>query len=128
MTVVKPPKPSNGGGSSTSTKATISMDAVNIINQERSKRGLSTLSYDASLGSIAKKRAVEILTDFSHNGMDKYDPNYRIGECIAYGYTSPSGVVNGWMNSTAHKGALLRESNTKIAVARCGDHRVALFK
>lgn len=55
VTVVKPPKPSNGGGSLTSAKATISMDAVNIINQERSKRGLSTLSYDASLGNIAKK-------------------------------------------------------------------------
>lgn len=128
VTVIKPGKPSNGGGSSTSATATISMDTINIINQERSKRGLSTLSYDASLGSIAKKRAVEILTDFSHNGMDKYDPNYRIGECIAYGYTSPSGVVNGWMNSTAHKDALMRESRTKIAVARCGDHWVALIK
>lgn len=134
VVVVKPSTPSNGSsgsGSSNSTlTASISYDAINLINQERSKLGKSALSYSSELGDIALKRAKEISTDFSHDGMDKYDPTYRIGECIAYGYGSASRAVNGWMNSSGHKDTLMdgSKTHTQIAVARYGNYWVALVK
>lgn len=134
VVVVKPSTPSNGSsgsGSSNSTlTASISYDAINLINQERTKLGKSALSYSSELGDIALKRAKEISTDFSHDGMDKYDPTYRIGECIAYGYGSASRAVNGWMNSSGHKDTLMdgSKTHTQIAVARYGNYWVALVK
>lgn len=135
VVVVKPSTPSSNGssgtGSSNSTlTASISYDAINLINQERSKIGKSALSYSSELGNIALKRAKEISTDFSHDGMDKYDPTYRIGECIAYGYGSASRAVNGWMNSSGHKDTLMdgSKTHTQIAVARYGNYWVALVK
>ena len=134
VVVVKPSTPSNGSsgsGSSNSTlTASISYDAINLINQERSKLGKSALSYSSELGDIALKRAKEISTDFSHDGMDKYDQTYRIGECIAYGYGSASRAVNGWMNSSGHKDTLMdgSKTHTQIAVARYGNYWVALVK
>ena len=134
VVVVKPSTPSNGSsgsGSSNSTlTANISYDAINLINQERTKLGKSALSYSSELGDIALKRAKEISTDFSHDGMDKYDPTYRIGECIAYGYGSASRAVNGWMNSSGHKDTLMdgSKTHTQIAVARYGNYWVALVK
>lgn len=134
VVVVKPSTPSNGSsgsGSSNSTlTASISYDAINLINQERSKLGKSALSYSSELGDIALKRAKEISTDFSHDGMDKYDPTYRTGECIAYGYGSASRAVNGWMNSSGHKDTLMdgSKTHTQIAVARYGNYWVALVK
>ena len=131
VVVVKPSTGSSGSGSSNSTlTASISYDAINLINQERSKLGKSALSYSSELGDIALKRAKEISTDFSHDGMDKYDPTYRIGECIAYGYGSASRAVNGWMNSSGHKDTLMdgSKTHTQIAVARYGNYWVALVK
>lgn len=136
VVVVKPSKPSSNGssgsGSSNSTlTASISYDAINLINQERSKVGKSALSYSSELGDIALKRAKEISTDFSHDGLVKYDPNYRIGECCAKGCGSASTAVNGWMNSSGHKNTLLDNydlGDTQIAVARYGNYWVALVK
>ena len=106
--------------------AQLSHEAINLINAERAKLGLGKLTYDSKLGEIALKRAVEITTDLSHDGMDKYDPKHRMGECIAWGYGSASAVVNGWMNSTGHRDTLMTPDDTKIAVAHCGSYWVAV--
>lgn len=130
VVVVKPSTPSSSGSSNSSIQtASISQEAINLINQERSKVGKSPLVYSSELGNIALKRAKEISTDFSHDGLQKYDPNFRIGECIAYGYSNASRAVSGWMNSTGHKNTLLDKydlGDTQIAVARYGNYWVAL--
>jgi uncharacterized protein YkwD len=43
--------------------------------------------------------------------------SYRTaGENIAYGYTTPQAVVNGWMNSSGHRANILSASYTQIGV------------
>jgi uncharacterized protein YkwD len=43
--------------------------------------------------------------------------SYRTaGENIAYGYTTPQAVVNGWMNSSGHRANILSSSYTQIGV------------
>lgn len=130
VTVVKPSNPgSSSSGSGTSINPQLSNEAISLVNAERAKLGKSALVYDSRLGSIAKKRAVEILSDFSHAGLDKYDPNHRLGECIGHGYSTPAQVVNAWMNSKGHRKILMDEydiGDTKIAIARQGDFWVAI--
>lgn len=130
VTVVTPPNSggssgTSGGGSQSST-AKISMEAFNLINAERVKLGLNALEYDSSLAEIAKKRALEIQTDFSHNGMYKYSK--YLGECLAQLNSSNNAktCVTGWMNSTAHKNILMRNYRTTIAVAYLNNKWVAV--
>ena len=49
----------------------------------------------------------------THDGFDKRKSNlqevlgaYRVGENIAYGYSSASSTVNAWINSPSHKANL----------------------
>ncbi len=77
------------------------------LNQLRSSLGLSTLTMDKTLLSVAMKRAAEIGVYYSHtrpNGESCFsicDVGYA-GENIAIGYTQPQDVMNGWKNSSGH--------------------------
>ena len=99
---------------------------VNRFIEERAKSGLSPLTADRSVTSAAQRRAREIETNFSHtrpNGssfstaLSEAGVNYRSsGENIAYGQTSASSVMQGWMNSSGHRANILNGNFTKIGV------------
>ena len=84
---------------------------LDIVNQERKKAGLEPLTMDMDLLEAAMKRAAEIQISFSHtrpNGASCYTISSKIsGENIAFGYGSPTNVMNGWMNSSGHKSNIL---------------------
>jgi uncharacterized protein YkwD len=96
---------------------------LDLINQARSKPckcGATTypavpaLTLDAQLNSASDKYAVDLATYnyFSHTGRDGSQPWDRMtregytwraaGENIAAGYTTPSAVVAGWLQSEGH--------------------------
>ena len=101
-------------------------EVLRLVNIERSKAGLSSLSTNATLKAAADKRAQETVTSFSHtrpNGskfstvLQEYGISYRTaGENIAYGQRSPQEVVNGWMNSPGHRANILNGSFNKIGI------------
>lgn len=136
--VVKPSKPSYGGGSGSSSsssggsssqnlKASISMEAFNIINEERAKRGLPKYSYCSRYESLALERAKEISQNFSHKGF--YNRNLiNTGEIIAEMNTSNTAraAVNAWMNSEVHRSSILSESANQMVVAHYGNYWVAI--
>ena len=136
VTVVTP----SSGGSSSSGGATqsspkISMEAINLINNERAKLGLTKLTYNSTLADIALKRAKEIQKDFSHNGFDKYNDWYNghtYGEVLTMrteGFNFPAkDAVSNWMNSKAHKNILMDEDNTQIAVAYLNNRWVGVTR
>lgn len=110
-----------------------SREAFNLINQERAKLGLELAVWDSTCEKIARIRAREVLAlgslneSNAHEGFDKFQKvNRRLGECIAWGYTSAAGAVNGWMNSPGHKSTLMAENYTKIAIMVCGNRWVAV--
>lgn len=121
-TVVKPSRPS--GGSSTSKTPQTSREAFNLINAERQKAGLPALAWDSSMESLAKTRAKEVTTKYSHIRPD--GTTVRGGEIIANRPTA-SMAVNGWMNSRGHRNIILKSTKTKCVVAKCGDYWVALL-
>lgn len=86
-------------------------DVFNRINAKRAEAGLPALIYDSNLQWLANVRAEEVSTDWSHNGLKKYEQSEGMdfGEILAYGYTSPEGAMNGWMASQGHKNAILAD-------------------
>lgn len=108
--------------------SSLSQFAIGLINQIRSEAGLNQLSYSSYLGNIALERAKQIVDDFSHNRFysDYQSKDYKLGECLAYGYGSAQNAVNGWMASSAHRNVLMDSENVSIGVAYCGEYWVAI--
>lgn len=102
-------------------------DAVaKLVNQERAKAGLKSLSVNQAAAAAANVRAREIEGAFSHtrpNGssfstaLKEQGAAYRAaGENIAYGQRSAEQVMEGWMNSSGHRANILNAQYTAIGV------------
>lgn len=100
--------------------------AMELINNERAKAGISALRSDPTLTAVAGKRAVESLTLFSHTRPDgtSWDTAFpvsfdamEIGENLAGGYFYPSDVVAQWMYSPEHRVNILNPHFRRIGTA-----------
>lgn len=99
---------------------------LKLVNQEREKAGLKALVTTDSLQKAANKRAVEIVSSFSHTRPDSrsfatvlgdYNINYlAAGENIAYGQKSPEEVMTAWMNSPGHRANILGSQFGKVGI------------
>ena len=85
-----------------------------LVNQERVNNGLPELTWDSDMASYSDRRAMEIVTDFSHNSAGG---KMNVGENIAKGAISPEMVMDGWMRSDGHRANILNASYTKISVS-----------
>mgnify|MGYP000031374104 FL=1 len=54
-----------------------------LVNQERVNNGLPELTWDSDMASYSDRRAMEIVTDFSHNSAGgKWSVGENIGQRI----------------------------------------------
>ena len=131
--------PGSGGtendGSGTTDDAVTNSEFVNqvltLVNEERAKSGLSPLTLDTAACDAAQTRAREIVSNFSHTrpggksfstALTEAGVTFRsAGENIAYGQTSPSQVMNSWMNSSGHRANIMSKNYTKIGIAHYED-------
>ena len=104
---------------------------ISLINDERTSRGLGTLSVHSSLTAAARAHSLDMACNnfFSHTGSDGSSPFSRM---IAAGYTyslaseniyagsgsnnSASAAFNAWMNSEGHRNNMLDSRMTHIGV------------
>lgn len=99
---------------------------VELVNEERAKAGLQSLTLKADITEAAQVRAVETVKSFSHTRPDgrhfstaltEAGVSYRgAGENIAWGQKTPEQVMEGWMNSEGHRANILNEKYTSIGV------------
>ncbi len=99
---------------------------VQLVNKEREKAGLSTLTMDADITAAANVRAKEIVQKFSHTRPDGSNFGTVLkeqgvsfkgsGENIAWGQKSPEQVMNAWMNSDGHRANILNKNFKNIGV------------
>lgn len=97
---------------------------LKLVNKEREKEGVSPLIMDEKLLSVAMQRAAEINVYFSHTRPDGSECSTSIsnvslpafGENIAAGQTSPTEVMNCWMNSSGHRANILSENYNAIGI------------
>ncbi len=101
---------------------------INLINAERSSRGLATLSRSDLLMQVAEAHSQDMVDRnfFDHTNPDGLGPGERLtnagynwitwGETIGGGYTTPEAMFNGWMNSDPHRAILLSTNYTEIGI------------
>lgn len=103
-------------------------EVVRLVNKERTSRGLSPLTQNWELSRVARYKSQDMKDKkyFSHTSptygspfemMRSFGISYKTaGENIAKGYSTPSAVVNGWMNSSGHRANILNSSFKEIGV------------
>lgn len=124
----KPETPGNGSSDNIGQEAVKSYveQVVALVNIERAKVGLPSLTMSEDLNRAAQIRARETVQSFSHtrpNGssfssvLKENGISYRgAGENIAWGQRTPEAVVNAWMNSEGHRANILNKNYTSIGV------------
>ncbi len=109
---------------------------VELVNIERTSRGLPPLKRVPQLDQAARYHAMDMQQDkyFNHDTYDRVGGNLQfvctwderissyytkwnsIGENIASGSTTPESVVSGWMGSTGHRSNILNTTYREIGV------------
>lgn len=119
---------SSSGSTATGAYSSFQNQVVQLVNQERTSRGLGALTVDSALTKTATLKSQDMakLGYFDHTSptygspfdmMKQFGITYRTaGENIAMGQTSPQQVMDGWMNSAGHRANILNSSFTKIGV------------
>lgn len=113
-----------GSGTSTGTTSGLTADELevfNLINEQRTKNGLTALKIDSEVQNVARIKAQDMVDNnyFSHTSptygtpfqmLNSFKVSYTTaGENIA-GNSSNSAAVNAWMNSSGHKANILKSS------------------
>ncbi|MGW5851070.1 CAP domain-containing protein [Streptomyces sp. NPDC055254] len=103
-------------------------EVLALVNKERAAAGCSALTVNAKLTKAAQDHSADMAahSNMSHTGSDGSDPGGRItragyvwrtyGENVAYGYSTPAKVMEGWMNSPGHKRNILDCSYKEIGI------------
>lgn len=127
-------KPSDDNNTSNDNQVTtgsflsFQKEVVRLVNVERSKRGLSELSFNTELSNVATLKSQDMINKnyFDHTSptygspfdmMKQFNISYRTaGENIAKGQRTPAEVVNSWMNSPGHRANILNANFTDIGI------------
>jgi uncharacterized protein YkwD len=122
--------PEDSGVQTASTERQV----FDLTNQERAANGLQALTWSDDLANVARAHSKDMADNgfFDHNNlkgqspfdrMQEYGIRYRAAaENIAYGYTSPEAVVEGWMNSPGHRANILNPNLTQLGVGVYGTY------
>jgi uncharacterized protein YkwD len=122
---------SNGGNNNSNNNSALEISAMekellNLLNQERSQKGLNKYLTDSNLAKMAKAHSMDMAENdfFSH-----ISPTYgsaqerakiygisNVGENIAYGYPSAQSAFDAFMNSPSHRANMLSSSYTHVGI------------
>ncbi len=103
-------------------------EVIRLVNVERQKQGLQPLRANWELSRVAQYKSKDMADKgyFAHQSPTYGSPFDMIksfgikyqsaGENIAYGYTTPQQVMNGWMNSSGHRANILNKGFEQIGV------------
>lgn len=106
---------------------------IDLVNVERSKRGMQLLAQNWQLSRIARYKSQDMINKhyFSHisptygspfNMMESFGIKFSAaGENIAMGQRTPQEVMNSWMNSPGHRANILSPTYTQIGVGLAKD-------
>ncbi len=95
-------------------------EVLKLVNKERKKEGLSTLTMDKDLLEAAMLRAMETNVLVGHNRPNGLDCgsvcNKVMGENLAGGMTTAKAAMNLWMSSSGHRSNILNKSFKSIGI------------
>jgi uncharacterized protein YkwD len=103
-------------------------DVLDLVNEERTSRGLPALAWDEGAATAAYGHAydMEVREFFDHVNPNGESPVERLeragvvfgtlGENIAVGQPTPASVMAGWMSSAGHRENVLDPAFTRLGV------------
>ena len=113
---------------------------IAAMNRERAAYGLRPLRVNTRLALAADDRIADLFSKkyFNHVSPDGLQPfvwaqrrGYQysvIGENLAAGYRSATGVVDGWMHSPGHRANILGRDFDEVGVAIAGGSPVGNYR
>ncbi|MBT3166269.1 CAP domain-containing protein [Streptomyces sp. Vc74B-19] len=128
------PAPTTAAPKPTATASGAVARVVELVNAERAEAGCSPVTANSTLNTAAQRHSEDMASTgtMSHTGSDGSDPGARItragytwstyGENVAYGYSTPEQVMQGWMTSPGHKANILNCSFKEIGVGLSGTY------
>ncbi|MFI0502866.1 CAP domain-containing protein [Streptomyces albogriseolus] len=128
------PKPTTAAPKPTATASGAVARVVELVNAERAEAGCAPVTANSTLNTAAQRHSEDMASTgtMSHTGSDGSDPGERItragyawstyGENVAYGYSTPEQVMQGWMTSPGHKANILNCSFEEIGVGLSGTY------
>ncbi len=124
----KPTAPADKPAAPVGNFSAFQKEVVDLVNVERTNRGLNPLKLDEKLSNVATTKSQDMIDKnyFDHTSptygspfdmMKQFGISYKsAGENIAMGQNSPKEVVTAWMNSPGHRANILNSSFTDIGV------------
>jgi uncharacterized protein YkwD len=103
-------------------------EVVRLLNQERSRHGLSPVTHNSQLHAAATRHSQDMAENgfLSHTGSDGSSPfermhqagyQYKIAaENVAAGQSSAEAVIKAWMNSSGHRQNMLTAGFCDVGV------------
>ena len=142
FSVASPPRTTSQTAAprTTSTSTTVPFNAsafedevLRLTNSERAKEGLSPLTACSRLAASARAHSDRMITGqfFAHTDPDTNSratdrirltgylddaSSWGTAENIAYGYSTPTALMDGWMNSPGHRANIMNPTLTHIGV------------
>ena len=111
---------------SNATYSAIESEILDLVNQHRASIGLSALKPLDIVSNTADDHTNYMIEtgEISHDNfqlrsqtlMEKANAK-KVGENVAYGYSSAQGAVNGWLNSEGHKAIIENEKYTHFGIS-----------
>lgn len=101
---------------------------LKLVNEERKKQGLKSLTLSASLNKVASLKSKDMRDNnyFSHQSptygspfemMQQFGITYKTaGENIGGGQQTAQDVMDAWMNSSGHRANILGKNYTELGV------------
>jgi uncharacterized protein YkwD len=140
-TSASPPAPAASSPTSAPSSrpsGSAALQVVALVNQERSDAGCDPLEVDTRLATAAQRHSEDQAEHqtMSHDGsdgstlaqrIDRVGYKWRtIGENVAYGQTTPTQVMDAWMNSAGHRQNIRNcdFEDIGVGVARDSDGRL----
>ncbi|MEU6868740.1 CAP domain-containing protein [Streptomyces sp. NPDC046876] len=120
--------PASPAPASPATASGAVAEVLALVNKERAAAGCPAVTLNAQLTKAAQDHSTDMAqhATMSHTGSDGSDPGQRItaagytwssyGENVAYGYSTPAQVMDGWMNSPGHRRNILDCSYKEIGI------------
>lgn len=112
-------------------------EVILLTNEYRVSLGLDELEEDISLTYVARIRAPELVTNWSHvrpDGTHYYDildaiayPSLLVGENLAKGQDDPEEALEMWIASPGHNANLTRPEFSRIGVGVYADENGKLY-
>ncbi|HEX5797129.1 MAG TPA: CAP domain-containing protein [Candidatus Saccharimonadales bacterium] len=114
-----------------------SSSLLDQTNQRRTQQDIGKLAINQTLARAAQSKAEDMAARnyWSHQTPDGKQPWYfvkkagyeysRIAENLAYGFNSSKDTINGWMNSSGHRTAMLGDdfSDVGFGIANVADYQ-----